>query len=100
MHALAPGAGRLEGWITLIALAQATRRVRLGTLVTGIHYRHPAVLANMASTPDIISGVRPELDIGAVWNEQESTTYGIELGTPRQRSDRFEEACEVLVGLL
>jgi F420-dependent oxidoreductase-like protein len=90
----------LEGWTTLIALAQATRRVRLGTLVTGIHYRHPAVLANMASTLDIISGGRLELGIGAGWNEQESGAYGIDLGTPRQRSDRFEEACEVLVGLL
>jgi F420-dependent oxidoreductase-like protein len=90
----------LEGWTTLTALAQATRRVRLGTLVTGIHYRHPAVLANVAATLDIISGGRLELGIGAGWNEQESGAYGIALGTPRQRSDRFEEACEVLVGLL
>ena len=90
----------LEGWTTLIALAQATHRVRLGTLVTGIHYRHPAVLANMASTLDIISGGRLELGIGAGWNEQESGAYGVELGTPRQRSDRFEEACSVLVALL
>src|ERR1035437_4137206 len=90
----------LEGWTTLVALAQATRRVRLRTLVTGIHYRHPAVLANMVSTLDIISGGRLELGIGAGWNEQESGAYGIELGTPRQRSDRLEEACEVLVGLL
>jgi len=90
----------LEGWTTLVALAQATRRVRLGTLVTGIHYRHPAVLANMAATLDIISGGRLELGVGAGWNEQESGAYGIELGTPRQRSDRFEEACEVLVDLL
>jgi F420-dependent oxidoreductase-like protein len=90
----------LEGWSTLIALAQATRRVRLGTLVTGIHYRHPAVLANMAATLDIISGGRLELGIGAGWNEQESGAYGIELGTPRQRSDRFEEACQVLIMLL
>jgi F420-dependent oxidoreductase-like protein len=90
----------LEGWTTLTALAQATRRLRLGTLVTGIHCRHPAVLANMASALDIISGGRLELGIGAGWNEEESGAYGIELGTPRQRSDRFEEACEVLVGLL
>jgi F420-dependent oxidoreductase-like protein len=90
----------LEGWTTLVALAQATRRVRLGTLVTGIHYRHPAVLANMTATADIISGGRLELGIGAGWNEEESGAYGIELGTPKQRSDRFEEACEVLVGLL
>jgi F420-dependent oxidoreductase-like protein len=90
----------LEGWITLTALAQATRRVRLGTLVTGIHYRPPAVLANMAATLDIVSGGRLELGIGAGWNQEESGAYGIELGTPRERSDRFEEACEVLVGLL
>jgi F420-dependent oxidoreductase-like protein len=90
----------LEGWITLTALAQATRRVRLGTLVTGIHYRHPAVLANMAATLDIVSGGRLELGIGAGWNQEESGAYGIELGSPRQRSDRFEEACAVLTGLL
>ncbi len=90
----------LEGWITLTALAQATRRLRMGTLVTGIHYRHPAVLANMAASLDIVSGGRLELGIGAGWNEEESGAYGIELGTPRERSDRFEEACEVLTGLL
>ncbi len=90
----------LEGWAALAALAQATTRLRLGTLVTGIHYRHPAVLANMAATIDIISGGRLELGIGAGWNEQESGAYGIELGTPRERSDRFEEACQVLISLL
>jgi F420-dependent oxidoreductase-like protein len=90
----------LEGWITLTALAQATRRLRLGTLVTGIHYRHPAVLANMVATLDIISGGRVELGIGAGWNVEESGAYGIELGSPKERSDRFEEACEVLTGLL
>jgi len=90
----------LEGWVTLTALAQATRRLRLGVLVTGIHYRHPAVLANMAATLDIISGGRLELGIGAGWNTEESGAYGIELGTPRERSDRLEEACEVLTGLL
>jgi F420-dependent oxidoreductase-like protein len=90
----------LEGWVTLTALAQATKRLRLGTLVTGIHYRHPAVLANMAATLDIVSGGRLELGIGAGWNEEESGAYGIPLGTPRERSDRFEEACEVIIGLL
>jgi F420-dependent oxidoreductase-like protein len=89
----------MEGWITLTALAQATTRLRMGTLVTGIHYRHPAVLAKMATTLDIASGGRLELGIGAGWNEEESGAYGIELGTPRERSDRFEEACEVIVGL-
>lgn len=90
----------LEGWTTLAALAQATTRLRLGTLVTGIHYRHPAVLANMASALDIISGGRLELGIGAGWNEEESGAYGLELGTLKERSDRFEEACQVLIGLL
>jgi F420-dependent oxidoreductase-like protein len=91
---------RLEGWTTLTALAQATHRLRMGTLVTGIHYRHPAVLANMAATLDIVSGGRLELGVGTGWSELESDAYGIELGTPAQRSDRFEEACEVLTGLL
>ena len=90
----------LEGWTTLTALAQATTRLRLGTLVTGIHYRHPAVLANMAAALDIISGGRLELGIGAGWNEEESGAYGIELGSLKERFDRFEEACQVLVGLL
>jgi F420-dependent oxidoreductase-like protein len=90
----------LEGWTTLTALAQATRRLRLGILVTGIHYRHPAVLANMSASLDIISGGRLELGIGAGWNEQESGAYGIGLGTPRERSDRLEEACQVLIALL
>ena len=90
----------LEGWVTLTALAQATRRLRLGALVTGIHYRHPAVLANMAATLDIVSAGRLELGIGAGWNEEESGGYGIELGGPAERSDRFEEACQVIVSLL
>ena len=75
-------------------------RLRIGTLVTGIHYRHPAVLANMVATLDIVSGGRLELGIGAGWNEEESGAYGIELGSPHERSDRFEEACQVLIGLL
>ncbi|KDO07211.1 LLM class F420-dependent oxidoreductase [Amycolatopsis mediterranei] len=90
----------LEGWVTLTALAQATKRLRLGTLVSGIHYRHPALLANMATTLDIVSGGRLEIGVGAGWNEEESGAYGMELGSIKARSDRFEEACEVLVGLL
>jgi F420-dependent oxidoreductase-like protein len=95
-----PAGPCLEGWTALAALAQATTRLRLGTLVTGIHYRHPAVLANMAAAIDVISGGRLELGIGAGWNVEESGAYGIELGTPRERSDRFEEAVQVLIGLL
>jgi alkanesulfonate monooxygenase SsuD/methylene tetrahydromethanopterin reductase-like flavin-dependent oxidoreductase (luciferase family) len=72
----------------------------MGVLVTGIHYRHPAVLANMVATLDIVSEGRLDLGVGAGWNEEESGAYGIPLGSPRQRSDRFEEACQVLIGLL
>jgi F420-dependent oxidoreductase-like protein len=100
LHGADPATGRLEGWVTLAALAQATRRLRLGPLVTAIHYRHPAVLANMAATLDVVSGGRLELGLGTGWDDPESTAYGLATGTPRQRSDRFEEACEVITGLL
>ena len=85
----------LEGWTTLTALAQATTRLRLGTLVTGIPYRHPAVLAKMAAAVDIISDGRLELGVGAGWNVEEAEAYGIPLGTPKELSDRFEEACDL-----
>ncbi len=90
----------LEGWTATTALAQATSRLRLGVLVTGIVYRHPAVLANMAATVDIISGGRLELGLGAGWNEEECDAYGIELGTLKERFDRFDEALEVIIALL
>jgi alkanesulfonate monooxygenase SsuD/methylene tetrahydromethanopterin reductase-like flavin-dependent oxidoreductase (luciferase family) len=90
----------LEGWTTLAALAQATRRLRVGVLVTGNVYRHPAVLANMAATLDVVSDGRLELGLGAGWNEEECTAYGIELPPLGERFDRFDEACEVIVGLL
>ena len=90
----------MEGWITLTALAQATTRIRVGCMVTGTLYRHPAVLANMAATLDIVSKGRLELGLGAGWSEEECHAYGIELGTLTQRFDRFDEACEVIHGLL
>jgi F420-dependent oxidoreductase-like protein len=90
----------LEGWTMLAALATATERLRLGVLVTGIVYRHPAVLANMAATVDVVSHGRLELGLGAAWNEEECEAYGIELGSLKERFDRFDEACEVIVGLL
>src|SRR5687768_3624445 len=90
----------MEGWITLTALAQATQRLRVGVLVTGNVYRHPAVLANMAATLDVISGGRLELGLGAGWNEQECTAYGIDLPPLKERFDRFDEACQVVLGLL
>lgn len=90
----------LEGWITLTALLQATKRVRGGVLVTGMNYRHPSVLANMATSLDITSGGRLELGIGAGWNEEECDAHGIPLGTMPERFDRFEEGMVVLDSLL
>ena len=89
-----------EGWTMLAALAGVTRRLRLGVMVTGNPYRHPAVLANMAASLDVISGGRLELGIGAGWNEEESAAYGIDLPPLRERFDRLEEACAVLDLLL
>ena len=86
----------LEGWTTLTALTQATRRLRVGCMVLGIVYRHPAVLANMASTLDILSGGRLILGLGAAWNTEECDAYGIPLGSLTERFNRFEEACEVI----
>jgi alkanesulfonate monooxygenase SsuD/methylene tetrahydromethanopterin reductase-like flavin-dependent oxidoreductase (luciferase family) len=64
-------------------------------------YRHPAVLANMAATVDIISGGRLELGLGAGWNQEESDAYGIELhSTLTDRFDAFDEGCEAIIGLL
>lgn len=90
----------LEGWITLTALAQATRRLRVGVLVTGNIYRHPAVLANMAATLDIVSSGRLDLGLGAGWNEEECRAYGIDLPPLKERFDMFDEALAVIVGLL
>lgn len=91
----------LEGWITTTALAQATERLRVGVLVTGMPYRHPAVLANMAATLDIISGGRLELGLGAGWNEEEARAYGIDLhDSLKDRFDAFDEGCEAIIGLL
>ncbi len=89
-----------EGWTMLAALAQATSRVKIGSMVNGMHYRHPAVTANMAATVDHISGGRLQLGLGAGWMEPESNAYGIPLGSLKERSDRFEEGVEVVVSLL
>ncbi len=85
-----------EGWTLLAALTGQTSRLRLGVLVTGNTYRHPAVLANMAATLDVISEGRVEVGLGAGWNEVEHAGYGIPLPGLKERFDRLEEACEVL----
>jgi F420-dependent oxidoreductase-like protein len=91
-----PTGPQLEGWTLLGALAARTQRVHLGLMVTGNIYRHPAVLANMATTVDIISQGRLDFGIGAGWNELECSMYGIELYTTGERIRRLGEACEVI----
>jgi len=89
----------LEGWTTLSALAMVTRTVRLGVLVTGNTYRHPAVLAKMATTLDIISQGRLILGLGAGWFELEHTTYGIPFPRVGERLQRLDEALTVITRL-
>jgi len=89
-----------EGWTMLAALAQATRRIRIGCQVAGMIYRHPAVLANMAATIDIIAEGRLDLGLGAGWNQQECDAYGIELPPLRERFDQFDEGVQVIIDLL
>lgn len=86
----------LEGWTLLAAFAAQTRRLRVGMMVTGNTYRHPAVLANMGATVDIISHGRMDFGIGAGWNEIEHTAYGIPLYSPAERIGRLAEACELI----
>lgn len=90
----------LEAWVTLSALAQATERIRVGCMVNGMVYRHPALLANMAASLDIVSRGRLDLGLGAGWNEQETTAYGIQLNPLRWRMDHFDEGVEIIVRLL
>lgn len=90
----------LESWTFLAAMAQATSRLRMGCMVNGMHYRHPAVTANMAATVDHISGGRFDLGLGAGWYLVESDAYGIPLGTLKERFDRFDEGLTVIRSLL
>jgi F420-dependent oxidoreductase-like protein len=90
----------LECWSGIAALAATVPRVQLASLVTSVTYRHPAVLANIAATVDQISHGRLTLGVGAGWQENEHAAYGIDLGTVRERLDRFEEAVQVVRSLL
>ena len=94
-----PGDPCHEAWTTVAALAASVPRVRIGTLVAGNTYRHPAVVANMAATIDHISGGRLVLGLGAGWQENEHHAYGIELYTVGERLRRLEEACRVIKAL-
>ena len=94
-----PVAETLECWTALSGLAQATRTMRIGTLVSGNTYRHPAVLAKMAATVDIMSGGRLICGLGAAWQRNEHVAYGIPFYTVGERLSRLDEACQVILAL-
>ena len=86
----------LEAWSTLAGLARETTRVRLGTLVTGVTYRNPALLAKTATTLDVLSGGRAILGLGAAWNDEEHAGYGFGFPPIRERMDRLDEALTII----
>ena len=89
----------LECWTALAALAGLTTRLRVGTIVSGNTYRHPALLAKMAANVDIISRGRLICGIGAGWQENEHRAYGMDFYTTRERLARLDEACHVMKAL-
>jgi len=89
----------LEGYTTLGALAMATEKVRLGTLVTGVTYRNPAMLAKILTTLDVISRGRAICGIGAAWYEPEHLGMGFEFPPLKIRFEMLEEALTILKGM-
>jgi F420-dependent oxidoreductase-like protein len=85
----------LEAYTLLAALAARTRSVSLGTMVTGVTYRNPALLAKIVSTLDVISSGRAILGIGAAWNDEEHAGYGFDFPPVKERMDRLEEALQI-----
>lgn len=90
----------LECGTLLAGLAEATSTVRLGALVMGSTYRHPAVVANMIATIDHISGGRAIAGLGAGWQVNEHVAFGIDLPQPAELSDRFEETVAIVTSML
>ena len=88
-----------EAWTLMAGMAVATSRTRIGCMVTGNTYRHPAVLAKAAVTVDHLSGGRLEFGLGAGWAENEHTMLGLPFGSRGDRADWLEEACEVIKSL-
>ncbi len=86
----------MDGWTLLAGLAAATRRVRLGLMVGCNGYRHPAVLAKIATTIDHISNGRLDMGLGAGWFETEYRMYGIPFPPPAQRIRELDEACQLI----
>jgi F420-dependent oxidoreductase-like protein len=91
-----PGGPALEAWTVLAGLARETRRVRLGTLVTGMTHRQPSVLAAQVVTVDHLSGGRVECALGAAWNEPEHRELGIAFPPASERMDRLEEGVQAM----
>ena len=89
----------LEGWTTLAALAQATKRARIGSLVNGNTYRNPCLTAKMAATLDHVSHGRFNLGIGAGWFEGEHTALGFDFKTVPKRLQALDEACQIIRGM-
>ena len=90
----------LDAWSTIAGLAARTTRLRFGTLVSPVTFRHPSVLARDAATADEISGGRVTLGIGAGWMEREHEAYGFEFWTATERVARLGEQLEIVYGLL
>ena len=88
-----------EAWTALAGMAALTTRVRIGCSVTGNTYRHPGVLAKMATTVDHLSGGRLEFGIGAGWAENEHVMLGLPFGTRGDRADRLEETLKIITSL-
>jgi F420-dependent oxidoreductase-like protein len=91
-----PNDGSLDAWSTINALAAITTTIKLGTLVSPATFRHPSVLARMATTADHVSGGRVEVGLGAGWHEHEHRAFGFPFETVRDRFDRFEEQIEIV----
>ncbi len=89
----------LEGWSVLAALARETRHVRLSTLVSGVTYRNPALLAKTATTLDVISGGRAVLGLGAAWFDAEHEAFGFDFPPIKERMDRLDEALTIIRGM-
>jgi len=95
-----PGVGEpqenmLEGYSTLSYLAALTKKVKLGTLVTGVIYRHPGILVKTVTTLDVLSGGRAYLGIGAAWFEREALALGVPYPSTSERFERLEETLQI-----
>src|SRR6478609_4529450 len=85
----------LEGYAALAFAAGVTERIRLGTMVTGVTYRHPGVLVKTVTTLDVLSGGRAILGIGAAWNEEEHRGLGVPYPPLGERFERLEETLQI-----